>query len=159
MKLHMESLQARANAAPAPGPVWTLGAWVEHWLDHYGPTRCQPKTLQRYRELFRYISEDLRQVPLVKVNHTAIEAALIALLKAPAKRRAHLSPRTIHNIAGPLSVALNKAFRLDLITVSPALRVELPPLERQDARSLNTDEIHCAKPAKETGRLLWSSSL
>ena len=103
MKLHMEALETRANAAPAPGPVWTLGAWVNHWLDHYGPTRCQPKTLERYRQLADYFSAELCQVPLVKLNHTTLETALIALLKAPAKRRAHLSPRTIHNVAGLLS--------------------------------------------------------
>ncbi len=62
-------------------------------------------------------------------------------MKVKAKRRAHLSGKTVRHIAGLLSVALNKAFRLDMITVNPMLKVELPPLERHDARSLTSDEI------------------
>src|SRR5262249_40558811 len=106
MKLHLEALETRANAAAAPVAVWTLSTWVQHWLEHYGPTRCQPKTLERYTQLAEYISAELGQIPLVNVNHTNLETALITLLKAPARRRSHLSARTIHNVAGLLRVAL-----------------------------------------------------
>jgi hypothetical protein len=35
-----------------------------------------------------------------------------------------------------LNVALNNAFKPELIDVNPMLRVELPRVEKQDARSL-----------------------
>ena len=46
-----------------------------------------------------------------------------------------------------LSVALNKAFRIEVIPVNPMLRVELPPLQRKDARALAPDEIQRLREA------------
>lgn len=156
MSDHIKALQTRDNAAPSPGPVWTLSTWVNHWLEHYGPTRCAPKTAERYCELAEYISAELGNVPLARLSHTDLETALITLLKAPAKRRAHLSPRTIHGIAGLLSVTLNKAFRLDLIPVNPMLRVELPPFQKKDARALTPQEI---QQLREACRGDWTFAL
>ena len=48
----------------------------------------------------------------------------------------------VRHVGGLLHVALNKAFKLELIQVNPMLRVELPSVEKQDARSLTPDEIH-----------------
>jgi integrase len=148
LRIHITELQSRANAAaPSPGPVWTLQSWLDHWLDHYGPTRCQPKTLERYRQLAGYLNPDLGKVPLTKLTHTDLETALFVLLKGPGKRRAHLSAKTVHHVAGLINVTLNKAFKLGLIPVNPMLRVELPPIERTDARSLSTEEIQALRQA------------
>ena len=146
MTLHLETFKTRAISA-APGPSWTVSAWINHWLDHYGPARCQPKTLERYRQLSGYIVLDLGNVPLLKLTHTDLETAFFALLRAPGKRRAHLSATTVHHVAGLLNVVLNKGFRLGLIPVNPMLRVELPPIERTDARSLNPEEIRALRQA------------
>ena len=53
-------------------------------------------------------------------------------------------------------VALNKAFRLDLIPVNPMFRVELPPFEQKDARSLAPAEI---QRLRETCRGDWTFAL
>ena len=88
--------------------------------------------MERYRQLSLYISLELGNVPLLKLSHADLETALFALLKAPGKRRAHLSVKTIHHISELLSSTLNKAFRLGLIPVNPLLRCELPPIEPKD---------------------------
>jgi hypothetical protein len=46
-----------------------------------------------------------------------------------AKRRAHLSSKSVREIAAVLGVSMNKAFKLGKILVNPLLRVELPKLE------------------------------
>ena len=74
-----------------------------------------------------------------------LETALFGLLKAPGKRRKHLSVRTVRNIAGVLNVALNKAFRLELIPVDPMFRVEQPKYKRKDARSLTPEEMQALR--------------
>src|SRR5260370_219901 len=79
--------------------------------------------------------------PLVDLKHTAVEAALYALLRMPAKRRKHLAPKSIREIAGVLSVSLNEAFRLDKIPVNPLLKVKLPKVELTEARALTQEEI------------------
>src|SRR5207248_4899816 len=85
-----------------------------------------------------------------------LEAALFALLKAKGKRRKHISGRTVRHVAGVLHVALNKAFKLELISVNPMLRVELPSVERKDAASLTPEGI---RPLREVCRGDWMFAL
>jgi integrase len=98
----------------------------------------------------------LARTPLSALKHNQIEAALCSLLRAPAKRRAHISVTTLRHIAGFLNVALNKAFKLDLIPVNPMLRVELPSAQKPDARALTHQEF-CA--LRDVCRGDWTFSL
>src|SRR5580698_11376012 len=34
----------------------TLQAFVDEWLREYGPRKCSPKTLERYKELVNYVT-------------------------------------------------------------------------------------------------------
>jgi len=142
-----------APATPPP-PKETLADWVRTWLRDYGPRQCEPKTLERYAELADYILKAtadepaaLAAAPLVELKHTTIEVALYALLRMKAKRKKHLSAKTVREIGSVLSVSLNKAFRLDKIPVNPMLRVELPKVEQADARALSADEVHRLRDA------------
>lgn len=140
--------------APPPSSKETLGDWVRIWLRDYAPQRCAPKTIERYHQLAGYLlnaSEGeparLAATALVEADHVIVESALYALLRMPAKRRAHLSPKSIHEIAGVLSVSLNKAFRMGKINVNPLLQVELPKVERTEARSLTSEQIQRLRKA------------
>jgi integrase len=135
--------------ADPPPTKLTLGDWLQQWLDTYASKRCQPKTLERYHQLSLYLLDSvvgelssLAKKDLSEVNHQQLEAALYGLLRTKSKRREHVSGRTVRHVAGLLNVALNKAFKLELIQVNPMSRVELPPVEKSDARSLTPDEIH-----------------
>jgi integrase len=146
MKSCMEEIGARSAAPPVPGK--SVGEWLEQWLDTYALDRCQPKTLERYRQLAAYVLKTssgepaaLAQTPLADVTHQQLEATFYGLLKAKGKRRKHISARTVRHVAGLLNVALNKAFKLEFIQVNPMLRVELPSVEKKDARSLTPDEF------------------
>jgi integrase len=152
MRTHMEKIRARQQA-PAIRQR-TLGEWVQTWLDVYAVERCQPKTLERYRQLAAYLVKEangepseLAKIPLSALSHRDLEPALYALLKAKGKRREHVSARTVRHVAGLLNVALNKAFRLEMIPVNPMLRVELPTFEKKDVRSLTPEEIHSLRDA------------
>jgi integrase len=140
----------QSKALPvAPPPVKeTVADWVRTWLRDYAPQRCAPKTLERYRQLAEYVLTategdlaTLARTALVELKHICIEAALYALLRQPAKRKKHLSPKTVSEVANVLSGCLNKAFRLEKIIVNPMLKAELPRVERTEARSLTTDEM------------------
>ncbi len=89
----------------------------------------------------------LAATPLEDVKHPEVESALYALLRMPAKKRKHLSPKTVREVASVLSVALNEAFRLDKILVNPFLKVRLPKVERVEARALTPDEMHRLRDA------------
>jgi integrase len=131
-----------------PSAKETLAEWVRIYLRDYAPERCQPKTLERYHSLASYVLDategepaQLAATPLEKVDHKLVEAALRALLRMRGRRVAHLSVKTVREVAGVLSVALNEGFRLEKITINPLLRVKLPKAERSEARSLTPEEL------------------
>ena len=144
----------------------TLAEWVRTWLRDYGPERCQPKTLERYRSLANCVlgategePAQLAATPLEKVDHKLVEAALRALLRMKAKRVAHLSPKTVREVAGVLSVSLNEAFRLEKININPLLRVKLPKAHVQRRERLRPMKWrNSAKRAAAIGRSHSSSS-
>jgi hypothetical protein len=79
MNSRMAEIGSRAD--PAPAPQRTLGDWLQQWLDTYALDRCQPKTLERYRQLAVYVlkaSDEepsaLAQTPLADLTHQQLEA-------------------------------------------------------------------------------------
>ena len=140
--------RSRSLPMAMPPAKETVAEWVKTWLRDYAPHPCAPKTLERYRQLANYVLEAtegaraaLATTPLAELKHTGVEAALYELLRMPAKRRAHLSPKTVREVAAVLGVALNEAFRLDKLLVSPMLKVKLPKVERADARALTPEQM------------------
>lgn len=148
-----EAMRARIRELGGQGrkslvPVETFGQHMRQWLDHHAPQRCTPKTLERYAALAALLLKDstgeesnLAKTLLTDVTAAQLESVLYDLLKRPATRRKHLSAKTVRHVAGVASVALNRAFRLGLINANPILRVELPRVEKRDARSLTIAEI------------------
>lgn len=148
MQAAIKERQEPKTAPPPTPPKETVADWVRAWLRDYAPHQCSPKTLERYEQLANYILKApegdpaaLAVTPLVELKHTAVEAALYALLRMPAKRRKHLAPKTVREIASVLSVSMNKAFRLDKIPVNPLLKVELPKVKHVEARALTQQEM------------------
>jgi integrase len=80
-------------------------------------------------------------------KHAKLESALLALLKQKAIRLDHISVHTVRHVAGVINVALNEAFRLDLIAVNPMLKVKLPTLEPREAKSLIPEQISAFREA------------
>jgi integrase len=143
-----EYRKSRTLPIPPPPAKETVAEWVRAWLRDYAPHQCAPKTLERYAQLAGYVLNAtegepaaLAAAPLDELTHKTVEAALYALLRMKAKRREHLAPKTVREVASVLSVALNEAFRLDKIMVNPFLKVRLPKVERKEATALAPDEI------------------
>jgi integrase len=141
-----------ARGTPVPAKAKLLGAWVQEWLDTYAVNRCQPKTLERYRQLAAYITGAtegpalaLATTALPELSHNQLEAAFFGLLNAESKRKKHLSARTVRHIASVINAALNKAFRLELLPINPMLRVDLPTAQRKEAHSLSQDQIQAIR--------------
>jgi integrase len=127
----------------------TLGNWLQEWLDVYAPVRCSSGvTLERYQSLANYLLLGktpelslLSATPLTDVSHVRLESALLRLLRVRSARKEHLSRRTVRAVGAVISVALEKAVRLDMIPVNPMSKVELPPAEKPQARSLTLEEV------------------
>src|ERR1035437_2379866 len=152
----------RLRDQPAAPEEISLARWLTRWIETYAVHTCQPKTLERYGQLVRYVTDatadeivTVARAPIATLKHGQLEAALRALLKQPAVRREHISARTVCHVGGVLQVALNEAFRLDLIPVNPMLKVKLPSVEQKEEKSLTPEQI-CA--IREVCRGDWSFS-
>lgn len=142
-------IKAQRNA-PAETPTLeiTLADWLARWIDRYAVHTCQPKTIERYKQLVSYVTKtdnaevaSVAAIPISALKHAPLESALLALLRQPGKRREHISVRTMRHVAGVLQVALNEAFRLDLITVNPMLKVKLPSVEQKQTGSFTPQDV------------------
>jgi integrase len=144
-----EIIRQRNTPQEAPKrPEMTLREWLPHWINTYAVQSCQPKTIERYTQLITYITRAgnaelgaVTETPISLLKHAPLESALLALMREPGKRREHISARTVRHVAGVLQVALNEAFRLDMIPVNPMLKVKLPKVERVEARALTQEEM------------------
>ena len=144
-----EIIRQRNAPEVAPKRAETiLRQWLAHWISTYAVQTCQPKTIERYTQLITYITQAgngelaaVAETPISSLKHGPLESALLALTQEPGKRRKHISARTVRHVAGVLQVALNEAFRLDMIPVNPMLKVKLPKVERVEARALTREEM------------------
>ena len=155
MDERIHQIKAQRNApAETPAPEITLADWLTRWIDRYAVHTCQPKTIERYKQLASYITKtdnaevaSVASIPISALKHAPLESALLALLRQPGKRREHISARTVRHVAGVLQVALNEAFRLDLITVNPMLKVKLPSVEQKRTGSLTPQDVGTLREA------------
>jgi integrase len=153
MRDRIEVLRRLSNQPAAPEHI-SLGSWLTRWIDNYAVHSCQPKTLERYRQLAKYITESSTEevsaisgTPIATLKHVQLESALRALLKQKAVRREHISARTVRHVGGVLQVALNEAFRLDLIALNPMLKVKLPSVETKRAGSFSPEQVLALREA------------
>jgi integrase len=157
MDAHIERIKARAampvETPPTAPAEKTVSQWLREWLEAYAKNTCQPKTLERYKQLAAYITDSsdpeisaLANSPISTVSRKAIKIAMFALLRAKGKRREHLSARTVHHVAGLLSSAFSEAVELELLPANPMLRIKgLPTAEKPDVRALNPAEIRALR--------------
>ena len=127
-------------------------AWLVRWLDSYASDECEHTTLARYRQLAEYVMAAdapsemaaLATRSLLDIRRPQLKAALLALKKAKAKRRKHLSGTSVKHVRGLLSSAFSAAVDQELMPANPLLGMKLKGLssgEHVKARSLTEDEI------------------
>lgn len=127
-----------SEPAPDPAAGITFADLMTRWLDEQGPRRCQPKTLERYRQLSTYIVREIGDKPLSQVRTFMLEMAFNRLRESGGKEGRPLSITTVGHIAGLVRVALKAAVRWELIENNPAREVELPTIgARREPKALD----------------------
>jgi len=165
MDAHIARLRKELNGeGPVAKPLdkdehenMPLCDWVIRRIEEYASATCEESTLERYRQLLRYLTENpeekirtIASTPLKSVQwmHNELEWALLKLYKQPAKRRDHLSAATIHDVAQLLNVSFNKAIKKDLIHANPVAKFEnLPKVVKKEAISFNADQLGAIQEA------------
>jgi hypothetical protein len=118
--------EIKPSPAPPPSTEIAVKQWLATWLNT-AAQECEHTTAARYFELARYITASdapaemvaLAATPLATVRRKQIKSALLALKRAKAKRRRHLSAATVKHVRGLLSSAFSAATEEELM---PAIR-------------------------------------
>jgi hypothetical protein len=61
-----------ANGVARKGDTRTLAEYLDYWLDNHAALRCQPKTLERYRQLANYLRRLLGHISIRDLRPGAI---------------------------------------------------------------------------------------
>jgi integrase len=133
-KLATAQQQARVGT-PVPDRAWTLGPYLDYWLENFVKRNRRPATYALYEMTVRlYLAPGLGSKKLTSLSVSLIQAFLNQRLEKGDSVRKVQIMRTV------LSAALTRAMREELIVRNAARLVELPEWRRVTIRPWTADE-------------------
>jgi len=124
----------------------TFGGFAREWFREYGPRKCTPKTLERYTQLADYLTPHIGGTRLQEITPLMLERVFNRLKDSGGVYKKTQSPRplsarTVHHIAGVANVMFTKAVKLKLLKLNPMQAVELPSIQRREARAIDANRL------------------
>lgn len=140
----LEKLQAAAvdinNDAYIPPSRITVAQWLNIWLSDY----CKDikyNTLRHYRAQCKtHIIPALGAIPLCKLTTPQLQRFFNSL-ETPPDGSPGLSPKSIKNMHGILSKALNVAVEIAYLKTNPATRCKLTKVAKKEIKPLTDEQI------------------
>jgi integrase len=126
----------------------TLGAFLDHWLEHVIKPNRKPKTHASYAQQVRtHIKPALGEIQLRKLRVEDVERFISD------KRESKLSARTVQYLHAILRGALNRAVRLQKLGRNVAALVETPKVTRKEIQPLSAEQARALLEASKTYRV------
>ena len=133
----------------APTLEKSFAEFFADWLVNDVGRRCQPKTLERYRELGEYALRHIGTLPLVKVTPMALQIAINNLQDCGGRKTVEhpngrpLAPKTVREVAFLIHNAMETAVSWKLVSDNPmdALRRKLPKAPKREVPVLSRDKL------------------
>jgi integrase len=128
-----------------PDPT-TFAGFIEDWFREHADRQCSLKTVERYRQLAEYMIPHIGSIKLQDLTGLSLERIFNRLKDGggrdrKTKKARPLSAKTVHHIAGVVSVALSTALRWKLIRSNPMDAVVLPKVAKKEARALDPTQL------------------
>lgn len=131
-KLRAKLVEGDLSVLEPPAPAApTFARYVEGWLSGVVAVRCQPSTLEQYRNRIRVrLSPHFANLPMTAINRERIKAMLAAEVKAgtrlhrktPATTVTPVAAATMRQVLFTLCAILNSAVEDGIIPNNPAAR-------------------------------------
>ena len=126
-------ISAASKGRPITAESITFGEYLDGWLDGHvaGLTYY---TAKRYKSLLQHVRGDLGNIKLGELTATGLERVYTGLYST-------LSARTVRNVHGAVSSALNDAVRKKLLPYNPAAGCNLRPSDTAESVAIETPDI------------------
>jgi integrase len=132
LTIHLAEAQ---RGIPTPERSWTIGAYVDYWMNDVAGTTLRPKTLELYESVIRvHLKPRIGAQSLTQLSVSTLQRILNQQLAD-----GH-SVRTVRLTRTVLSAALTRAMREELVTRNVARLVSLPSWQRQDIEPWTVEE-------------------
>ena len=128
----------------------TFADYFMYWTDEYAARRCAPKTLERYKELGRYLVKHLGDTRINELTTAQIQYAIHRLKDAGGQvvnefpNGRPLAAKTVRHIGTLLYTALAEADRLGILKIPHPMankRVVLPKLPKRRPPVLDKEKL------------------
>ena len=140
----------KREAQPVVAAEPTFAEYFKYWTDEHAARRCAPKTLERYKELGRYLVKHLGETRINELTTPQIQHAIHRLKDAGGQVTKEypegkpLAPKTVRHIGTLLYTALAEADRLGILKIPHPMankRVVLPKLQKRQPRVLDKEKL------------------
>jgi integrase len=112
----------------------TVATYFEEWLRDWAPSRCAPKTLERYEQLARHVVNAIGGKPMQQVRGADLNRAYLDL-------KGRLAGRTIKHVHILATTVFRHALKQGDIKVDPSRHVTPPKVQQEEAAALREEEI------------------
>ncbi|MBO3752175.1 site-specific integrase [Streptosporangiaceae bacterium NEAU-GS5] len=124
---------------------WSLGAYLDHWLENVVRRTKRPSTCALYESVIRlYLKPGLGRRQLSRLSVPMVQAYLNGRLEAGD------SVHMVYKIRTVLSAALTSAVREELLIRNVARLVVLPPWPHKEQQSWSAEEVRTFLRAAES---------
>ncbi|RIT48838.1 tyrosine-type recombinase/integrase [Mycobacteroides abscessus] len=123
------------NGIRRPTKTYTVGSWLDTWLESIGTTAIRPKTREMYESTIRlHLKPRLGHIKLTELRPLTLQAAINTAIEEGKSARHILSLRQV------LSSALSEAVRQELVTRNVARMIRIPSYRPTEKHAWDTDE-------------------
>ena len=123
------------NGIPVPSRAWSVGEWLDYWIEHIVKPVREDNTYEKYESKVRlYLRPHLGKKPLSRLSAAQVRAFMATLTreKVPAATRFEVL-RTLRN-------ALNRAIKEEILTRNVALLIDMPKVTKDKGTAWNARE-------------------
>ncbi|WP_165956480.1 tyrosine-type recombinase/integrase [Kribbella antibiotica] len=130
-----EKIRDESRNIPVSDQSWTVGGYLDHWLQEVVAKKNRPRTLELYEAVVRnHLKPALGAIRLQNLTGRDVQSFL------DEKFETTTTIRSIHLMRSVLRIALGKAERQELIHRNVAKLVELKPYQRKKVKPWSADE-------------------
>ncbi|MFJ2609718.1 tyrosine-type recombinase/integrase [Streptomyces sp. NPDC087425] len=127
--------QQEREGVPVPSRSWSVGDWLNYWIDHIVKPNREFNTYSKYESKVRlYLLPHLGKTSITRLTPAKVRSvmALLTREEVPAPTRFEVL-RTLRN-------ALNRAVKEEILTRNVALLVDMPKVDTDKGKAWNPSE-------------------